>query len=323
MSFKRWRRRVSDPLGGLAAHLALFAVGCGSFGALKRIARLLSPLVRTVRPSARKLVLANLRTAFPDWPADRLEQTCRQSVENAILTALEVLWMLKRPEELAENVDTECEGGQELITAGQSGRGFIMLTPHLGNWEMAGQAVADKGVELYAVAHRIRNPWLDRIMARARASHGMQVIWEHGAARGIIKVLRAGKPVAVLMDQNTRVHEGGIFADFFGLPVSVTRGPAALARKLDVDVLFGACVRGEGRPRMVTDRLPKPVSEYASDAELTQAMLNVNERYIRRFPEQYVWLYRRWRYIPTTAPPEIRERYPYYARLYDELPGGG
>ena len=314
MRLKHCWRRVADPVVGLAFHLVLATTGCLTYAGLRRVARAFAPAVSAAYPTGRRLVKANLALAFPDWPDDKRDGLLHRVFENASLGALEFFWFTKFPKRLTEHVDLEGDVDAKVLELGRPPRKAVMVTPHLGNWELLGQVAAANGLRLAAVAHRIRNQWIERPIDRARRFHGMEVIPADGAARGMLKTLRSGGSVGVLMDQNTRPRSGGIFVDFFGLPVTVSRGPATLARRCGVEIIVGACVRDRARLTVATAPLPRPVSAYASDAELTQDIIAANEQLIRRWPEQYAWLYKRWRYIPEDASEQMRNRYPFYAK---------
>ena len=120
----------------------------------------------------------------------------------------------------------------------------------------------------------------------------------------------------MLVDQNTPLEEGGAYVSFFGLPATISRAPAVLARRLGLEVVAAACLRTESGFRMVTVPLPMPVSAYADDQSLLQAIIAANEALVRAHPEHYVWTYRRWRYVPDDCQPDLRARYPFYAKPY-------
>ena len=318
MRLKHLRRHVMDPVIGLGLHALALALGCLPHAWLVRLARFTTPFAALCVPEAKRLIAANLHLAFPDWAADKVAQTGREALTNAILLALEFIWFLRQPGKLPELIDTPAEAADKLAQLQTSQTGTILVTPHIGNWEFMGQAVAALSDDLYAVAQSRRNPWLESMILRARQANGLHVIYDRGAARQMLSVLRAGGVLGVLMDQNTRPAEGGVFVDFFGLPVAVTRAPAALARRMACKVLVVACVRNvkRGRFTLAVLELPKPAAAYESDEEMTQALVAANEELIRKYPTQYAWLYRRWRYVPDSAPTQVRERYPYYARPY-------
>ncbi|MBN2451336.1 MAG: lysophospholipid acyltransferase family protein, partial [Lentisphaeria bacterium] len=196
----------------------------------------------------------------------------------------------------------------------------LVVMPHLGSWELLGQAISLHGVRAAAVAHPLRNPLVDRMLTRARAAHGLQIIPSDGAVRGISRAVREGRHIGILVDQNTRPGEGGIFVRFFGLPVTVSRGPAVLARRLGLRVLVAACLRQEGGFRMRSLELARPVSVYGTEEALMQAIIEANEGLIRGCPEQYLWTYRRWRYLPAGLDPERASAFPFYAQPYVQRP---
>jgi KDO2-lipid IV(A) lauroyltransferase len=137
-----------------------------------------------------------------------------------------------------------------------------------------------------------------------------------------MKALREGYQLATLIDQNTRVRDGGIFVDFFGLPVPTSRAPAMFARKLNAWVAVGGCVRQGREYKLFLRELPRPAAEYPDDESLIQDLMHLTEDIVREHPEQYLWIYERWRYIPADASPELAARYPFYAtkappRFYD------
>jgi lauroyl/myristoyl acyltransferase len=178
---------------------------------------------------------------------------------------------------------------------------------------MLGHAGPRFGLKSSAVAKTFRNPGLDRRMVGWRQVTGLRIIPAKGAVKALLRAVRVGNHVGVLMDQNTHPRRGGIFVDFFGLPATFTRTPAMLARRMDLEVRINTFVREDGAFRFRTLPLPRPAADYADDASLTQDMVRGIEALIRRYPEQYVWLYKRWRYIPAACSAELAARFPYYA----------
>ncbi|MBT3380961.1 MAG: lysophospholipid acyltransferase family protein [Lentisphaerae bacterium] len=318
MALKHWRRTLFYPAIGLGAHALRFAVGALPYGALPAVARWSASFVSLFYRGARQLAVANLTVAFPEWEDARRTEVFRESRVHAVLTGLEFLWFSRHPDRLAAAIDIDTPELASVRAEEAAGRGVLMLTPHLGNWEILGQATALNGLPVHAVVARLRNPWIDRLVARSRRYHGLDIIYERGAVREIIRVLKSGEHVALLMDQNTRPGKGGIFVDFFGLPAATTRAPAALARKLGSRVIIGACVRENGKLCLRFSELPRPTTGYESDEALTRDLLLANQDLIARYPEQYAWLYWRWRYIPSEVAPEVAERYPYYSRRLEE-----
>ena len=319
MRWKQLRRSLREPFVVLVLAWSRSLVGCLPYRALPRFARMLALALRCV-PSFRKLTLANLAVAFPEKSRAERRRIWRENCAHLALTFLEFLWFDRHPERLKTLVDVSAPEAQDVLRRGRAGPGMIFLTPHLGNWEVSGQILAMHGVPFAAVAAPVKSRFVAAIMTRARTFSGMELIPEEGAVRGIVQAVRAGRSIGVLMDQNTSPRKGGIFVPFFALPAATSRAPAALARRLRLEICPGMLVREEGRLRLLIATMPKATAAYASDEELTRDLMAVNEQLIRRHPEQYVWFYKRWRYVPADVPAELRLRFPYYAQPYAPSP---
>ena len=319
MSLKQWRRRFSDPVVYGMVLVVWRAFGACSDGMARRLARWGGGVLWRGHGAGRRLVLANLALAFPEKDAAERHRIGRESVVHAVWNGIDFARSARHPEAIHQRVAIS-DRMHEDFQVGRPGR--LLVLGHLGSWELLGHALPAAGSAGYAVAHPMRNARLDRLLTRARGATGLGILPSDGAVRGVLKAWKNGMHVAVLADQNTRLVEGGIFVDFFGLPVTITRAPAMLARKLDLPVSLGSCIRdASGRFHADAEPLSRPAAAYASDAELSQEMMASLERRIRVQPEQYVWMYKRWRYVPADAPPEVAARYPYYARICEEGTG--
>lgn len=271
-------------------------------------------------PGFGKIALMNVRAAFPEKSDAEVRSVTRASFAHLFLTFMEFFWIKGRSEQFKEIVECEEECERTALAAKESGaKGLIFVTPHAGNWEYAGMTLALLlGFKVGVVARAVRNPYLDKFISSGRMVEGIRVIRSKGAARGMVNAIEDGYAVGTLIDQNTRARDGGIFVDFFGLPAPVSRAPAAMARKGGYFVAVGATRRlPDGKVIAQFRPLPKPTSEYASDEEMTQAIMKMSEDFIRKAPEQYLWFYKRFQYIPPDAPEELKKRYPAYAKVAD------
>jgi KDO2-lipid IV(A) lauroyltransferase len=276
-------------------------------------------------PSVRKLLCANIKVAFPEKDNCEVRRIASRSASNLILALLEFFWFIDRPGMLEKYVDFPKKERDITEKNKKAGHGFIWATPHIGNWELAGLKFKhDADIPFAVVVRPLNNFFLNRIIHSGRVSEGSRVIPDKGAVKGMMKALRDGCFIATLVDQNTRAREGGIFVDFFGLPVPTSRAPALFGRKLNTPVAVGGCIRKGKRYEMFAEELPKLPSEYGSDEELIQDIMKITEKIISKYPEQYLWLYKRWLYIPGNATDEQRKRYPFYSikvtpRFFSEL----
>ncbi len=273
-------------------------------------------------PPFRKVVAANIVVAMPELPPEEVRRISRRSFDHLMLNLLEFLWLNGRPERIRRCyfLPPEVETRLRQLTA-EGGR-IIFVNPHLGSWEGSGvMAPFYAGVQMAAIAKPLRNPLLNRAFNASGREKvpGLKIIFSVGAMRAAVKALRSGLSLGTLIDQNTKGRAGGVFVDFFGLPVPSSAAPAVLKRLCDVEgipatIVYGTSVReSDGRITAHMELLPRPFGEYADERAVLQELMNMSEKYIRRYPEQYLWLYRRFQHIPADCPAELRKRYPWYA----------
>lgn len=262
----------------------------------------------------------NVRVAFPEKTERERGRIVRKSFANLFISLCEFFWCKGKSGVVASLVEIRDEDRAE-AEAGQGGDppGAIFLTPHLGNWEFAGITLGSTlGFRMATIVRSPRNPYLDKLITSGRMVENVEIIHSKGAVRAIARALKEGKSIGILIDQNTRLRDGGAFVRFFGLPVPVSMTPAHFARKENRFIAVGATVRIGRKFRGILRTLPRPVSEYASDEELTQELMNISMGLIREYPEQYLWLYRRFQNIPPDAPEELKKKYPPYASVPGE-----
>ena len=288
---------------------------------LKGLARLISFCIRCI-PSARHLVLENLKAAFPEMDEKERIRIMRGSFLHMIWNMLEFFWIGGDPARIRKCYYLPDDITNRLKAHVASGERIIFVNPHLGSWEASGvMAPFYAGVDMVAIAKPVRNPYLNKLLnsGRRERTAGLEIIFSRGAMHASLRALRQGRGVGTLIDQNTRVRDGGVFVDFFGLPVPSSAAPAALKRycdkhKLPAVIVYGTSLRlADGRNTAHSAYLSKPFGEYADDREVLQELMEISEKFIRMHPEQYLWFYKRFQYIPPDCPPEIRRRYPDYA----------
>ncbi|HEV2912638.1 MAG TPA: lysophospholipid acyltransferase family protein [Pyrinomonadaceae bacterium] len=196
----------------------------------------------------------------------------------------------------------ECEGIENLEAARAAGRGVILFTGHLGAWELSSFALSAFGYPMSFLARRIDNPKVEGLIERTRTRFGNRSIDKRSAARPMLRTLRAGGIVGILVDLNTHPHEA-IFVDFFGIPASTTSGLATLALRTGSAVLPVFIPWDEKRRRFVLRVDPPLEIERTGDEamdvrRLTALFTSVIESYVRRFPDQWLWIHRRWNTRP-------------------------
>ena len=258
----------------------------------------------------RRIGLANLDVAFGDSKSAAEKKTIlRRSFVTFTRTLIDVIWFGTNSKERLNRYVKPDDSVQRLFC----GKNQICVTAHFGNWEVAGQNMALHDFPFYSIAMPVKNPEVNRLLIARREVTGQKIIPREGALRKLLGILRGGGKIAFLVDQNTEENEGGIWVDFFGLPVPVTPAPAALAVKTGSEIFIGFCepLRG-GRYRFyITETIvPPEKAEEETTRALTQQIMSVIECEVSKHPEHWLWMYKRWKKI---NPASNQARYPFYA----------
>lgn len=277
----------------------------GVFRALPRgLALALGELLGWVAGSGlrirRRVVDDNLRHAFPDRPARWRARVARGSYRHLGREAVMTFRGSSR-EELIEV--TELVGFDAFRETVDEGRGAVVVTGHLGNWEIGGAAVAARGVPIDAVALVQANPLFDRDLVEARRRLGIRVIKRGDAPREVLRSLSRGRVPALVADQNARA--GGVFVDYFGRPASTYRGPALFSLRTGAPLYLAVALATSRRPlryRVVFEEVTiDPSGDTDEDVRrLTAAHVAALERWVRTAPGQYFWQHKRWKRRPGT-----------------------
>lgn len=282
-------RSVLTALGHMPRSVAL-AVGRG----IGRIAYGLSDRLRSVGHR-------NLELAFPEWSERERERILRGSFRNLGRLLGEFSQLPHATPESLHSI-IECRGLENLQAAQEKGRGVILFTGHLGAWELSSFALSAFGYPLSFLVRRIDNPLIERLIEKTRTRFGNRSIDKRAAMRPMLKTLRAGGTLGILVDLNTQPHEG-VFVDFFGIPASTASGVASLALRTGAAVLpvFIPWDEEQKRFTLYIDRpleLSLTGNEEEDVREFTALYTRVVESYVRRFPDQWLWIHKRWNTRP-------------------------
>ena len=190
---------------------------------------------------------------------------------------------------------------------------MIGVTAHFGNWELLSKALSVYGFPHVAVASPLANPTVDAIIGMGRSIPGVEIVTRQGAIRGLLRALRQKKYVALLLDQNTKPEEGGLFVNFFGLSIPMSTAAAVLSARTDTPVIPLFC-RANVNGSYTIYSLPslkRAEPEPKIIHTITQTIAALFEQEIRAHPEQWLWMYKRWKYIDPDWPAAV---YPFYAK---------
>ena len=263
------------------------------------------------RPFAirRDVVERQVRTALPTLPPDERRRIARASYAHLGRTTTEtaLLPLYDRARIIA--MFEEVEGWSIIEERLARDKGLILVTGHLGNWELGGAYLAARGLPMQAVVRYMENPLFDGYLTRTRERIGMTVVHDDEAVRRVPRALRTGNAVAFLIDQGA-VGLASTWVPFFGRLAKTPRGPAVFALRLGAPIVFGAAIRQpSGRFRLYFEPIDSTsTGNLEADIERIVAEYTaVLERWVRRAPEQYFWHHRRWKHQRPGTPPEFGE----------------
>lgn len=250
----------------------------------------------------------NLTWAFPERDPRWRRRVARASYAHLGREAVSTFRISARgPAEVVAR--TTMEGFDAFRAAVEEGKGVILVTGHLGNWELGGAAFASRGLPVDAVAKGMSNRRFGDFLVAYRRALGVHLVELGDAPREALRSLRRGRVLGLIADQNAR--EQGVFVPFFGRPAATFRGPALFALRTGAPIFLGVGFREPGVParyRVVVEEVPfVPIGDLDRDVlALTAAHTAALERAVRQAPEQYLWQHRRWK----TRPPEQHPRGP-------------
>jgi len=257
----------------------------------------------------KRIVERQIAAAFPDLTRDAVVQLARESYEHLGRTFIETALLDSIGKDGLQALVESVEGWEEIEDVMAKGRGAVLVTGHIGNWELAGSYVAARGIPLDAIVRGMANPLFDAYINHTREAIGMTVVHDSDAVRRTPRSLRAGRAVAFVADQGV-MGLASTFVPFFGRPAKTPRGAAVFALRFDVPVVFVVALRNpNGRYRIIVERIEAPrTGDTDHDVDAIVARFTQHlEKWVRAVPAQYFWQHRRWKRQPPDTPRELRD----------------
>ncbi len=285
--------------GAARALLGLLGILPFPFGrrAAEAVGMIAGRLVRRWRCVAEQ----NLRRAMPELDGHQRLGVQRGVFRNLGRVAL-VLACAPKWDRDHFRKQVEFVGLDHFREAEARGRGVLLLTAHLGNWELGALAHGALVGPMHVMVRPIANELVDGFIESRRRSHGNEVIPKQRSARAVLEVLRANGTVGILADQNTHPEEA-VFVDFFGSPAAANRGFARIAQHSRAAVVPAVAWWNERSRRHVIEY--GPTLEVDPPDESNQSTLVNSQRFqstlevlIRKHPDQWLWIHRRWKTRP-------------------------
>jgi len=261
----------------------------------------LGQLVYLLHGKLRRVGMRNLQLAFPQKSAHERRRILRGEFTSLGRQLAEVCLF---PSYTRENVTkiVVYDGFENFERAEARGKGVIYLTAHLGGWELSAFSHSIQGHPLHVVMRGMDNPFLDRFITHLRTMHGNRAVDKDNFVRGLLSAMKAGETVGILMDTNMTPPQG-VFVDFFGIPACTASGLARIALRTDAAVVPGFTIwdRKLRKYRLRFDpalALIRTGDEEADIVANTALFTKVIEQYVRLYPDQWLWVHRRWKTRP-------------------------
>ena len=298
---KKKRSSIRDFSEFLAVRIVLSILQAMPLSMGYALAQGLAWLAYRVDRRHRLVAEQNLQIAYPNWPAAERDRVVRDVYLHFCKMVIEMAHLPRLLHTHNWRNYVALGNGKAIVTALLSGRPLIIITGHMGNWELAGYTLAMFGFNSYAVARPLDNPWLDSLIKRFRRNTGQELLNKNGDANRMANILESGGIICTLADQDAGPN--GLFVPFFGKPASTHKAVALLALHHQALVAVAAARRtGSGLQYVLDVETILDTRSYLDDPnavrQLTQDYTIAWERLVSKAPEQYLWLHRRWKHEP-------------------------
>ncbi len=265
----------------------------------------LAQLIWLLHAKLRRVGMRNLEMVFPE-----MSRRERRKILRGVFTSLgrQLAELCLFPRYTSQNVSQVViyDGFENFDRAAQLGKGVLFLTGHLGGWELSAFAHSLYGHPLRFVMRPLDNPYLDQLVRHYRTMHGNIPILKDDPVRELLRSMKEGATVGILMDTNMMPPQG-IFVNFFGIPACTPSGLARIALRTDAAVVPGFTIWDPvlRKYRLRFDPALKLVRTGDNHSDIvanTQLFTKVIEDFVRRYPDQWLWVHRRWKTRPPGQP---------------------
>jgi KDO2-lipid IV(A) lauroyltransferase len=263
----------------------------------REIFKAISPVIYHFSPARRRIAMDNLRCAYPEKSAPDLIKIAKGVYRNIGIVAAEFFQI---PSLTRKNIHglVDCEGLENLSRAMTKNKGLLLFTAHLGNWELTAALLALLGQPLSIIYRPLDSQILENLVTCVRACKGNKPVPKDRAMMQIFRSIKKNEIVGTLLDQNM-TRQQGVFVDFFGKPSCTANGLAILALHTEAPVIPAFMVRMQnGKYRFVIGKEVEVINTGNLEADIftnTQNFTRIIEDFVRRYPDQWLWIHQRWR----------------------------
>jgi Kdo2-lipid IVA lauroyltransferase/acyltransferase len=284
---------VKQTLGYAAARFVLATLRWTPLETARGLGRFYARLLDIAIPRLRRTAYRNLAMAWPEADA-------RTITDGVFASIGRILVSLARFPGLKTEQWIRYQGLEHYQEAKRRGKGVLFATAHLGNWELSAYAHALMTEPMHVVVRPLDNLRIDALIAARRTMSGNRIIQKKDGARAILRALASNEAVGILVDQNAAPEEG-IFVDFFGIPACANLAFARIANRTGAAVIPGFALWSDAEQRYILRF--DPILEMTGDDQIDTARIHKKiETVIREYPEQWLWIHRRWKTRPPGEP---------------------
>lgn len=273
--------------------LAAWLINCIPYSCAVKFTRNVGEFLYVILKDRREIALKNLRASFPEKNEAEIQKIAKGAFRHLGQIAIEVISIPK----LNQKGFIKTSNAQNVWKALEEKRGVIFIVSHFTNWEVMAVATAKEGFPMNAIARPLKNPFVYAHIKKLRGYAGLRSIDKLGALRQTVKLLKDNQVVSFLIDQHER--QGAIVTQFFGRPCYTSSFAAQVALKWKVPVVPLFCYRDQNG--ILTTDFEKPfqlvdTGNLEEDAKQNTQMFITNiEKKVRQYPENWLWMHRRWR----------------------------
>ena len=301
--------KMREELEYVAVWVLVKLLGVLPRGAARKAGAFVGAVAYVVMGGLQRTGQRNLEIAFPEKTAAERDRILRTMYRNLGWLLAEVCQMHKYQRETTLRF-LRYEGLEHYLAAHARGKGVLIVTGHLGAWELSSYYHSLMGHPMGMVIRRLDNAKVDRLVNEIRCLHGNKVLHKDDFARGLLAAMRRGETVGILMDTNMTPPQG-VFVPFFGREACTASGLARVAKKTGAAVLPGFMVWEEAEQRDVLrfgEEIPVQATadDEADEVANTARFTAVIEEWVRRYPDQWLWVHRRWKTRPDGTREEKR-----------------
>ncbi len=289
-----WRKRIEGKLGGFGLRMAWGLFRVLPISVAQRLGAGLGLLAHALSGRYRRVARQNLQRAFSDWTPAQVKATVRRVFRNFGVSLAE---FFKAPSMTRPQIEkwVTIVGLEHLDAALREGKGVLLITGHFGNWELMARYLCMLGYPVSVIARDADDKGTTELITMLRERSGYKVFPRGNAARLVLKALRANEAVGILPDQNA----GDVYVEFFGQKAGSVAGPAVFHLRTGAPLvpLFSVRLPGDyHRVEILPPMRFEPTGDVQADHQrVMQALHDVLESYVRRYPDQWLWLHDRWK----------------------------